>query len=170
MHRNTRNIYTFAHADTSHAQNTHYTSTVHSQTRTYGLIHSQKHTYIVHAHRPCALPGLEWSIGLLLIIVCIHTDPGGGGGGYSPQILVGMCQHGKVKNWQALRNEQLRVERENVGLRNELESFWASLNLVSYVKFRKILELYQNLKLNSGHIYLCLLICIRQCMAIHIDP
>ena len=47
----------------------------------------------------------------------------GGGGGYSPQILVGMCR-GKVKNWQGLRNE-LPVERENGGLRNELEPFWA---------------------------------------------
>ena len=46
-----------------------------------------------------------------------------GGGGYSPQILVGMC-HGKVKKWQGLRNE-LPVERENGGLRNELEPFWA---------------------------------------------
>ena len=34
-----------------------------------------------------------------------------------------MCR-GKVKNGQGLRNE-LPVERENVGLRNELESFWA---------------------------------------------
>ena len=48
---------------------------------------------------------------------------GPGGGGYSPQILVGMCR-GKVKNGQGLRNE-LPVERENVGLRNELEPFWA---------------------------------------------
>ena len=46
---------------------------------------------------------------------------GGGGGGYSPQILVGMCR-GKVKNWQGLQNE-LPVERENGGLRNELEPF-----------------------------------------------
>ena len=45
------------------------------------------------------------------------------GGGYSPQILVGMCR-GKVKNWQGLRNE-LPVERENGGLRNEFEPFWA---------------------------------------------
>ena len=51
------------------------------------------------------------------------TKPGGGGGGYSPQILVGMCR-GKVKKWQGLRNE-LPVERENGGLRNELEPFWA---------------------------------------------
>ena len=49
--------------------------------------------------------------------------PAGGGGGYSPQVLVGMCR-GKVKNWQGLRNE-LPVERENGGLRNELEPFWA---------------------------------------------
>ena len=49
--------------------------------------------------------------------------PPGGGGGYSPHILVGMCR-GKVKCWQGLRNE-LSVERENVGLRNELESCWA---------------------------------------------
>ena len=48
---------------------------------------------------------------------------GGGGRGYSPQILVGMC-HGKVKKWQGLRNE-LPVESENGGLRNELEPFWA---------------------------------------------
>ena len=48
---------------------------------------------------------------------------GGGGGGYSPQILVGMCL-GKVNKWQGLRNE-LPVERENGGLRNELEPFWA---------------------------------------------
>ena len=34
-----------------------------------------------------------------------------------------MCR-GKVKNWQGLRNE-LPVERENGGLRNELEPFWA---------------------------------------------
>ena len=47
----------------------------------------------------------------------------GGGGGYSPQILVGICR-GKVKNGQGLRNG-LSVERENVGLRNELEPFWA---------------------------------------------
>ena len=45
----------------------------------------------------------------------------GGGGGYSPQILVGMCR-GKVKIGKGLRNE-LPVERENVGLRNELEPF-----------------------------------------------
>ena len=45
----------------------------------------------------------------------------GGGGGYSPQIFVGMC-HGKVKKWQGLRNE-LPVEHENGGLRNELEPF-----------------------------------------------
>ena len=51
------------------------------------------------------------------------VPPGGGGGGYSPQILVGMC-HGKVKKWQGLRNE-LPVDRENGGLRNELEPFWA---------------------------------------------
>ena len=44
---------------------------------------------------------------------------GGGGGGYSPQILVGMC-HGKVNKWQGPRNE-LPIERENGGLRNELE-------------------------------------------------
>ena len=49
-------------------------------------------------------------------------SPGGGGGGYSPQILVGMCR-GKVNNWQGLRNE-LPVERENGGLLNELEPFW----------------------------------------------
>ena len=50
---------------------------------------------------------------------------GGGGGGevYSPRILVGMCR-GKVKNGPGLRNE-LPVERENAGLRNELEPFWA---------------------------------------------
>ena len=48
---------------------------------------------------------------------------GPGGGGYSPRIWVYryMCR-GKVKNGQGLRNE-LPVERENVGLRNELESF-----------------------------------------------
>ena len=45
--------------------------------------------------------------------------PGGGGGGYSPQILVGMYRC-KVKNWQGLRNE-LPIEHENAGLRNELE-------------------------------------------------
>ena len=44
-----------------------------------------------------------------------------GGGGYSPQMFVGMCR-GKVKNGPGLRNE-LPVERENVGLRNELEPF-----------------------------------------------
>ena len=47
--------------------------------------------------------------------------PPRGGGGYSPQILVGMCR-GKVKTWQGLRNE-LPVERKNWGLRNELEPF-----------------------------------------------
>ena len=52
---------------------------------------------------------------------CNRGWGGGGGGGYSPQILVGMCR-GKVKNGQGLQNE-LPVERENVGLRNELESF-----------------------------------------------
>ena len=41
---------------------------------------------------------------------------GGGGVGYSPQILVGMCR-GKVKNG-GLRTE---LERENAGLRSELE-------------------------------------------------
>ena len=50
-------------------------------------------------------------------------SPGEGGGGYAPQILVGIC-HGKVKKWQGLRNE-LPGERENRGLRNELEPFWA---------------------------------------------
>ena len=45
---------------------------------------------------------------------CMHR-----GGGYSSQILVGMCR-GKVKNGQGLR-----FERENAGLRNELEPFWA---------------------------------------------
>ena len=57
-----------------------------------------------------------------------------GGGGYSSQILVGMCR-GKVKNGPGLRNElpverenaglrnELPVERENAGLRNELEPF-----------------------------------------------
>ena len=44
-------------------------------------------------------------------------------GGVLTQILVCMCR-GKVKNWQGLRNE-LPVERENGGLRNELEPFWA---------------------------------------------
>ena len=44
-----------------------------------------------------------------------------GGGGYSPQILVGMCR-GKVKTGQGLPNE-LPVERENEGFRNELEPF-----------------------------------------------
>ena len=39
----------------------------------------------------------------------------GGGGGYSPQILVGMCR-GKVKNG-VLRIE---LERKNAGLRSEL--------------------------------------------------
>ena len=55
---------------------------------------------------------------------CTHqvfSPGGGGGGGYSPQILVGMCR-GKVKNGPGLRNE-LPVERENAGLRNELEPF-----------------------------------------------
>ena len=46
---------------------------------------------------------------------------GGGGRGYSPQILVGVCR-GKVKNGPGLRNE-LPVERENAGLRNELDPF-----------------------------------------------
>ena len=40
----------------------------------------------------------------------------GGGGGYLPQILVGMCR-GKMKNG-GLRTE---LERENAGLRTELE-------------------------------------------------
>ena len=42
---------------------------------------------------------------------------GGGGGGTHPQIFVGMCR-GKVNNWPGFRNE-----RENAGLRNELEPF-----------------------------------------------
>ena len=73
---------------------------------------------------------VEWkknSFGSITIFKSVflgHLGPrGGGGGGYSPQILVGMCR-GKVKNWQGLRNELL-VEHENVGLRNELEPFWA---------------------------------------------
>ena len=42
-------------------------------------------------------------------------------GGYSPQMLVGMCRD-KMKNGQGLRNGP-PVERENVGLRNELDPF-----------------------------------------------
>ena len=51
-------------------------------------------------------------------------DPGGGGGGrgYSSQMLAGMC-HGKVKNGQGLRNE-LPVECEN-----------ACLTLISWYSF-----------------------------------
>ena len=45
----------------------------------------------------------------------LQCASGGGGGGHSPQILVGMC-HGKVKNG-GLRSE---LERENAGLRSEL--------------------------------------------------
>ena len=56
-------------------------------------------------------------------VIWITRGGGGGGRGYSPQILVGMCR-GKVKNGPGLRNE-LTVERENAGLRNELEPFWA---------------------------------------------
>ena len=46
---------------------------------------------------------------------------GGGGGGAHPKFGYGMCC-GKVKNGQGLRNE-LPVERENAGLRNEFEPF-----------------------------------------------
>ena len=54
----------------------------------------------------------------------IHTR--GGGGGYSPQILVGMC-HGKGENG-GLRIELAELEHENTGLRNGLEdtSGWHS--------------------------------------------
>ena len=52
----------------------------------------------------------------------IHAIIRGGGGVLTPN-LVGMGR-GKVKNGQGLRNE-LPVERENVGLRNEREPFWA---------------------------------------------
>ena len=52
-------------------------------------------------------------------------QPGGGGGGVvgvlTPNFGRYMCRS-KVKKWQGLRNE-LPVERENVGLRNELEPF-----------------------------------------------
>ena len=44
-----------------------------------------------------------------------------GGGGYSPHILVGMCR-GKVKMGPGSGTSS-RVERENAGLRNELEPF-----------------------------------------------
>ena len=57
----------------------------------------------------------------VFIIIMYGVVCPGGGGGYSPQILVGMCR-GKVKNGPGLRNE-LQVERENAGLRNELEPF-----------------------------------------------
>ena len=64
--------------------------------------------------------------------------PGGGGEGVlTPNFGRYMCR-GKVKNWQGLRNELpveremwgsgtslSRFERENAGLRNELDPFWA---------------------------------------------
>ena len=63
----------------------------------------------------------DWKF-LQKVVCCIYGTfqygIGGGGGGYSPQILVGNCR-GKVKNGPGLRNE-LSVERENAGLRNEL--------------------------------------------------
>ena len=56
-----------------------------------------------------------------LLSGCQDRNPRGGGGEVLTLILVGLCR-GKVKNGQGLRDE-LPVERENVGLRNELESF-----------------------------------------------
>ena len=55
-----------------------------------------------------------------------HRWPGGGGGGgYSPQSLVGIIYVPRQsETGQGLRNE-LPIERENVGLRNELGPFWA---------------------------------------------
>ena len=61
-------------------------------------------------------------VSLLLLFVCILLIRGiRARGVYSPQILVGMCR-GNVKNGPGLRNE-LPVERENAGLRNELDPF-----------------------------------------------
>ena len=57
------------------------------------------------------------------ILICYNYTDGTHWTQSTPQILIGMCR-GKVKNWQGLRNE-LPVERENGGLRNELEPFWA---------------------------------------------
>ena len=71
---------------------------------------------IVCAERKFIMRDGEWWI--------IDLKARGGGGGYSPQILVGMCR-GKVKNGQGLRNE-LPVERENVGAP---ERAWAVLSL-----------------------------------------
>ena len=60
----------------------------------------------------------------MLIRVC----PGGGGGGYSPQILVGMCRGKVLKKMggsgasSSVKNAGLRseLERESGGLRNWL--------------------------------------------------
>ena len=77
------------------------------------------------------LAGMEWGKSMV-VVASVHfhhhhqsgfhatwsTSGGGGGGGTHPQIWVGMCR--KVKNGPGLRNE-LPVERENAGLRNELD-------------------------------------------------
>ena len=78
---------------------------------------------------------------------------GGGGRGYSPQLLVGMCR-GKVKNGQGLRNG-LPVERENMGLRNELEPFLSlkmRISGTSLIRFER-----ENAYLRNG----CRTLCVR---------
>ena len=96
-----------------------------------------------HAETVSPTSALSTPGGVAVLGVFIKVSPGGGGGGYSPQILVGMCR-GKVKKmaraperapgrawkWGYVSGTSLsRFELENRGggggLRNELEPFWA---------------------------------------------
>ena len=82
------------------------------------------HLHIKQSHKSHERPYLRYEVGLgLLIAAMLQLRNGchrvyvvyGGGGGYSSQILVGMCR-GKVING----GFQMKLERENAGLWSEL--------------------------------------------------